>query len=242
MEPPPLGDRSFVVATRFAGCIVRCELPRADVRRVLPPGLRLDAIPGCAPDRHPLAFIFGEHDRSAVLFASLTLPTGVRFHEMVIAVPAVRGPDDVPGLFLPRVFSGEPVVTWSGNAHYGYAKRMVPLEWLGDTFVVSSEAGALLAHVVVETAGPWEPAAGSRLPAFATAADVGRQSVLGCRADDSLVHSHFDWSFADAWVRPIRASISIDASLGCGLEPSAAVDAEGIEVSGMGWRLSWPDP
>jgi hypothetical protein len=207
---------------------------------MLPANVRLDPVPGHAR-RHPLLFIFGENDGSAVVFASLTLPTGRRFHEMVIGVPAVRGPDGISGVFVPRVFSGEPVSTWSGNAHYGFAKRLVPMEWLGDTFVVSSETGGLLAHIVVQASGSWEPAAGSRLPAFATAEDLGRQLVLGRRPDESLVRSHFDWNFTDAWVRPVRASITIDESLGCGLEPAAAVDAAGIEVSRMGWRVSWPE-
>jgi hypothetical protein len=236
-------DGAVVAETRFSGCIVWCAWPRADVARLLPPALRLDPPRNVARDRHPLVFVFGEHDRSAVRFASLTLPTDVRFHELVIAVPFVCDPrEGRRALFLPRVFSGEPVVTWSGNAHYGFAKRMVPMEWLGDTFVASDEQG-LLAHATTEGAAPWQHAATSRLPAFTAAATLARLPVLGCRRDGAVVRSSFAWSFATAWIRPVRARVSIDATLGQGLDPvvSHARASESLEVMGMRWRLSWPE-
>src|SRR5262249_49863668 len=154
-------------------CIVRCELPRAEVADMLPPGLRPSGGRRGA-GRRPVVLVFGDHDQSAVLYASLRLPTGVSFHEMVIAIPAVASAGERrPCLFVPRVFSTEPVVTWSGNAHYAYAKRMVRMEWLGGTFVVSDERGGLLAHAVVEPQGRWArtmpegrafPAALGRMP------------------------------------------------------------------------------
>jgi hypothetical protein len=249
MQPPPRipvsstrDERAFVVATRFRGCIVRCDLPRDDVGRILPPGLRLAAGSPRASRRHPVVFIFGDHDGSAVLFASLRIPTGVRFHEMVIAVPFVRAEGADEHVYLPRVFSTEPVVTWSGNAHYGYAKRMVPMEWLGDTYVVSDEAGALLAHAVVEPHGVWEPAATSRLVTFPAA--LAGMPVLGCREDGGLVRSHFEWDFRESWMRPLRASMRVEAPLARGIEPGTydAAETDAVEVAGMSWRLSWPEP
>jgi hypothetical protein len=244
MGPPSKSnDPAYVVATRFSGCIVRCDLPRIEVTRSLPAALRLGRVAGCADDRHPVVFVFGEHDRSALLFASLTLPTGVRFYETVIAIPSVHsGSDASPALFLPRVFSGEPVVTWSGNAHYGFAKRLVPMEWLGDTFVVSDEKRALLAHVIVGRAHPWERAATSRLGALRGAIELGRTPVFGCREDGNLVRSQFLWDFDEAWIRPIDANVSIDAPLCDGLVQPGGAGVDGLEVSGLGWRLSWPEP
>src|SRR5688572_29381041 len=107
MRPPASAtfrreDRSFVVATRFRGYIVRCEVPRDHVARLLPAGMTLGRPRDAARGTHPLVFVFGDHDRSAVLFASLSLPTGVRFDEMVIAVPWVRtADDDGPAMYLP---------------------------------------------------------------------------------------------------------------------------------------------
>jgi len=242
-RPAGRDDRSYVATTRFAGTIVWCELPRDEVAQMLPRTLRLGRASRGRDDRHPVVFIFGEHDRSAVVFASLTMPTGARFHEMVIGVPFVHGPDGAgPALFVPRVFSGEPVATWSGNAHYGFAKSLVPMEWLGDTFVVSDERSALLAHIAVEPAGEWQQAATSTLPAHAATVILSRLPVLGQRPDGELVHSRFEWGFADAWTRPVHAAVHIDAPLAPGLDRGLHHATENsVEVSGMGWRLSWPE-
>ena len=244
MEPSQRDDRrSFVAETRFSGAIVSCLWPRDLVAPLLPATLRLDPPPSVPRGRHPVVFIFGEHDRSRVFFASLPLETGVRFLEFVIAVPyvlATHGGD--LAMFLPRVFSGEPVVTWSGNAHYGYSKRMVPMEWLGDTFVVSDEQGGLLAHANVEAAGPWARAVSSTLPALAEVVALSRSPILGCRSDGSLVWSRFDWDLSDTWCRTVDACVSFDASVGPRLDPGVhhRGDAGCLEVSGMRWRLTWP--
>jgi hypothetical protein len=205
--------------------------------------MRLGDPPGAPPERHPLIFVFGEHDGSAVLFASLSLPTGVRFHEMVIAVPWIHVAGDVaPAVYLPRVFTTEPVITWSGNAHYGYAKRMVPIERLGSAYVVSDESGALLTHAIVEPAGAWQAAAMSDLTAFPAA--FAAMPVLGAREGGSVVRSHFEWTFDRSWVRPVHASVSVDAPLGRGIEHDMLSGSapQSVEVWDLGWRLSWPEP
>jgi len=211
---------------------------------VLPPALRLDIVPNGDRNRHPIVFIFGEHYRSKVFFASLALPTDVRFRELVIAVPFVRTRRGMgPAVFLPRVFSGEAVVTWSGNAHYGFAKRMVPMEWFGNTFVATDEDGGLLAHATVEPLEAWRPAARNGRPGLVGAESLGRLPILGHLADGRLVRSVFDWGFEDAWLRTVRATVSIDATVGQGIVPrrSNCASAGCVEVAGMRWRLSWPD-
>ena len=161
-----------------------------------------------------------------------------------IAIPFVRPADGgPPAMFLPRVFSGEPVVTWSGRAHYGFAKRMVPMEWLGSTFVVSDEDGALLAHATIESRGPWGSAERWRRRALTDVVQLGRAPVLGHRTDGVLVESHFDWDVSDATVRPVGATMSIDAPLGRGIgtRQCHARPRHAWQVAGMRWRLTWPE-
>ncbi len=245
MEPSQRDDRrSFVAETRFSGAIVSCLWPRDLVTPVLPATLRLDPPASVPRGRHPVVFIFGEHDRSRVFFASLALETGVRFLEFVIAVPYVRTTHGGEhAMFLPHVFSGEPVVTWSGNAHYGYSKRMVPMEWLGDTFVVMDDDGSLLAHANVEGVGRWEPADSVAVPALAPAIALAKLPVLGCLTDGSLMTSFFDWGFDEARARSVRARVSIDHDLRAGLTPHVAYGPAShcTAVQGMTWRLSWPE-
>jgi hypothetical protein len=247
MEPSPTRagvDPSFVAETRFTGAIVTCLWPRDAVADVLPPGIELGRAPGAGRGRHPIVFIFGEHDRSRVFYARLALSTGVRFLEFVVGVPYVRAVGGMgPAMFVPCVFSGDPVATWSGNAHYGFVKRLVPMEWLGDTFVVNEETGGLLAHVVSHAARPWASARGHTPRALAAAATLGRLPILGHHAGGRLVVSRFEWDFAHAWTRPLRATVSIDAPLARGLEPRVADGGDAcVEVSKMAWRLSWPEP
>jgi hypothetical protein len=246
MEPLPTRagvDPSFVAETRFTGAIVTCLWPRDAVADVLPPAIELGRAPGAPRGRHPVVFIFGEHDRSRVFYARLALSTGVRFPELVVGVPYVQSVGGMePAMFVPCVFSGDPVATWSGNAHYGFVKRMVPMEWLGDTFVVNDEAGGLLAHIASHPVRPWMSVRGRAPRAFAAAATVGRLPVLGHHVGGRLVVSRFEWGFAGAWMRPVRATVSIDASLARGLDGQVAEGGgAGLEVSGMAWRLSWPE-
>jgi hypothetical protein len=234
--------RAFVAETRFSGAIVTCEVPRAQVARLLPESLRLGAAPAVSRNRHPVVVICGEHDQSKVVFASLPIRTGVRFPELVIAVPYVHGAGPEAALFVHRVFSGEPVVTWSGNAHYGYAKRMVPMEWLGDTFVVNEESGRLLMEVRCEPDGPWAMADEASSSPLRQAVAVGRMPVLGCRADGELVRSWFEWDFDGVWIRPIRAFVSgelVPSRDGSGTARGVAGGC--LEASRVGWRISWPD-
>ena len=247
MEPSPKhapAVTSVVAETRFTGAIVTCLWPRDEVASVLPAALRLDTAPDTRRGWHPVVFIFGEHDRSTVFYATLALPTGVRFLEFVVAVPYVCASGGVgPGMFVPLVLSGDPIATWSGNAHYGFVKRLVPMEWLGDTFVVSDEGGGLLAHVKAERLGTWKRAAEGVHRALAGAIVLSRMAVFGHRRDGSLVQSRFAWDVDDAWVRPVRATVSIDAPLGDGLGVRVAhgSPAACVEVSAMRWRLSWPE-
>jgi len=233
----------FVAQTRFSGCIVASRWSRAAVERILPAGIRLATEPGRTGKRHPVLFLFGEHDRSAVVFALLELGTGGTFREFLIAVPFVSWDDAVPRMFVCRVFSGERIVTWSGNIHYGFPKSMVPMERLGNSFVVSDDRGALLVHASAEPAGPWEPAGSSRLPGLLMTLAVARLPVVGCRPDGTSVASRFEWALGDAEIRPVRAVVSIDAPLGPGLEPRVchASARDALEVRAMRWRLSWPE-
>jgi len=86
---------------------------------------------------------------------------------------------------------------------------LVPMEWLGNTFIVNDEKNALLAHVVVERTHPWERAATSRLSELQGAVTLGRTPIFGCREDGNLVRSLFLWDFDEAWVRPIDVSGAI---------------------------------
>lgn len=247
MEPPSGRDgaRLFAAETYFSGCLVWCDVPRAAAAALLPAGLSLGLAPGRGGSRHPVVFVFGEHDRSAVLFATMRFPTGVRFHEMVVAVPFVRTPGDAtPAVFLPTVFSSDAIATWSGKVHYGYRKRRVPLEWLGHSFVVSDERGRFLAQVSCAATGAWAEAATSRLPALRTAAAFGAMPVIGFLDDGRLVRSSFAWGFDGGRIRQIAARVDVAPPLvhALGIAAAHGLPARCLEIAALRWRISWPNP
>jgi hypothetical protein len=234
---------SFVAEAEFDGAIVLTHWRRSDVARMLPPGLCSGRNVSGEPELHPVLFVFGTQARAGLLFGGLPIPTGVVFSELMIAIPFVRR-DDGRNLhiFIPRIYSGDRLSTWSGNTNYGFNKELADMGWLSRTFTVSARDGPLLVHASVEPEGDWTPS--GRVSGLAAVADVFRLPALGRRSDQRDVCSYFEWGFAEASARPARAAVSIDAPLGSGLDPGIChgVDSGTFEVRRMRWRVSWPGP
>jgi hypothetical protein len=236
---------SFVGEAHFDGLIVLTGGERARIAAALPAGVELAHDPAGPPDRHTVIFAFGEQTRTAVLFGGLVIPTGVRYHEAMVAIPHVRWVDDGrPCTFIPLMCCTDPWATWSGNTYYGFAKRMATVERRGNTFLVSASEGPLLLHATVNPESGWTPACECTLRGLATVTEVFEAPVLGRRADGSFVRSRFEWSFAAASVRPATTMVAIDTPLGSGLDAAVFHGTEwgSFEVTGMRWRLSWPEP
>ncbi len=236
---------SFVGEAHFDGLIVLSSGESARIAAALPPGLELVGNPAEAPDRHRVIFAFGEQMRTAVLFGGLVIPTGVQYHEAMIAIPYVRSVHDShPCTFIPLMCCTDQWATWSGNTYYGFAKRMATVERRGNTFLVSASEGPLLLHATANPEGDWMPARECTLRGLATVREVFEAPVLGRRGEGSYVRSRFEWSFAAASIRRAPTVVSIDTPLGSGLEADVFHGAvsESFEVTGMRWRLSWPEP
>src|SRR5215468_7354552 len=149
---------SFVGQAAFNGCIAFCNWRREDVARVLPAELELAANTSPAPEWHPVVFIFGEQTEGATIFAGLTFPMGISYHEFAVAIPFVkhrRGRN--LHTFVPRMYSSFFPATWAGNAHYGLAKEMASMRQQGPLFDVTTPDGTQLLHASVEPAGEWAP-------------------------------------------------------------------------------------
>ncbi len=228
---------------RFNGAVLFFNWSRRDVEAVLPAEVTL-AANSLAPALHPVVFIVGEQTEGALIFGGFTIPTGIRYHEVAIAVPFVRHGRD-PGLhiYIPRIYSSYFPAVWNGNVHYGFAKRLARIRREAASFVVAGD-GAPLLRAEFEPAGDWLPGAHCPLEHFEAMRAVFALPVIGRRGDGRYVGSRFDWRFEDALVRRIGAQVWIEASLGQGLTPRRCpVEPEsGFELRGMLWRLSWPVP
>src|SRR4030095_9646120 len=233
---------SYVGQAVFNGCIAFCNWRRDDVAAVLPGELQL-ATTTSAPAFHPVAFIFGEQTEGATIFAGITFPLGVRYHEFAMAIPFVEHrPGRALHIFVPRMYSSFFPATWAGNAHYGLAKAMATIQWHEATVSITTPDGATPFGACGEPAGDWTPGSCCTLPNFADVRAVFDMPVIGQRDDGSYVTSYFGWDFAAALVRPARATLSIAAPLARGIIPQTCngLPSATFEVQRMIWRLSWP--
>jgi hypothetical protein len=234
---------SFVGTARFNGVIAFSNRSRSDVARCLPPGLELAANRSSAPDVHPLVFLFGEQTEGGTVFAGLTLPLGLRYHELALAVPFVKHSSGTRlHTWIARMYSSYFPATWNGNAYYGFAKEMAQMEQHGGLFVATGDDGKLLVHASVESTATWSNDPASEIPHFDAMREVFALPIVGRKASGDLVCSYFGFDFDDARVRACDASVFVDRPIVGGLATGDYPDvASGsIEVSGMAWRLSWP--
>ena len=232
---------TFAGEAAFEGCFAITEWRRADVERLLPPEIALAENVSSRAARHPVVFAFGEQKRGAWIWGGLTLPVGLEYHELMIAIPfVVHRSGRFLHTYIPRMYASNSPAVWDGNARYGLAKELADLGWWNTTFVVTDARGRLVLHADVEADGAWRRAASA--PAARAAAEIFALPVLGRKASGQYVSSYFAWDFDAATARPAAAAISLDAPLVAGLEPRViqAADGRAVSVQDLRWRLSWP--
>lgn len=234
----------FAGSASFNGCILFSNRPRAAVAKLLPAELEPAPNLSSTPDLHPLAFLFGDQTQGATIFGGVTLPLGISYQELGIAIPFVRRRGGRRlHLYVPRMYSSYFPSTWNGRNFYGYGKRMGSMSWRGPVFLLTDEEGALLMHATLDARDDWSPAGGARLPHFEAMRAVFALPVLGRKPDGGWVCSRFDWDFDEAELRPVDACVVVDGSVLEGLDPGPYPDVPSgsFEVRGMTWRLSWPE-
>lgn len=252
MGPSPTNDSdaahrvAFVGEMRFSGCVMATHQPRRAIEALLPPGVGLDgASPGAgSADMHPLVFIFGEQSEGTILFGGMSYPLGVRYTELGVAIPYVTyGGGRHLHTYVPRMYSSYFPPVRDGNVHYGFGKTQATIDWHGPIAALTTAAGALLCHAAMEPLGAWRrgPSAADELAWIAGAFAL---PILGRKANGRYVRSHFRFDFRDALIRPVGCAMAIEVPLLDGMAAQRYYSAPGmaIEVQGMLWHLSWPEP
>jgi len=236
---------SFVGQATFQGVVVCCLRPRAEIAALLPAELALAANDSATPDLHPVVFVLGEQTDGATIVGGRSVPLGIRYGEFALAIPFVRyGGGTHLHTWIPAMVSGYAPATWSGNALYGFGKRMGDVRRDGPFLLVTSEERALLLHATLEVRGAWGPAGADEPPALAFVREIFALPVVGRRADGTWACSYFGWDFAAARVRAADACVSVERPIVAGLPLGDYHDATAgtFEVEGMLWRLTWPMP
>jgi hypothetical protein len=199
---------------------------------VIVPMLPSLTVPAQPSSRYQVLLAFGEQARGMTYFGGWPIPWGVRYHELMVAIPFVRleGRDEVY-LFVAGMTCDFPPAVWNGNQFYGFKKRFVAMSSGPDRFVVDPSeegfSGTLRPSPAIDEDREWLRWASS-LP------------VLGIRDDGSFVRTRFDWSFTNARLEAAQVQVHIGRQF-----PEFAAgtyQGSGVRVTGMRWRLGWPQP
>jgi hypothetical protein len=233
---------AFVGEMRFTGCVIATERPRGEIERLLPAGVGLACKAAAAT--HPLVFIFGQQSEGTILFGGMSYPLGVRYTEFGVAIPSVtyRGGGALH-TYVPRMYSSYFPPVRDGNVHYGFTKAQAVIDWHGPIATLTTPDGVLLCHATVEALGAWRRHAAAR-DALAWVEAMVALPILGRRANGRFVRSRFRFGFSDSLIRPVRCAMAIEVPLieGCAAERLYSAADAAVEMQGMLWQLSWPEP
>jgi len=216
----------------FAGGLAIIHVARRSLVPHLPPSV---ALPRDDSPAYPCVLAFGTQSDGTTFFGGLAMPLGIRYHELMVAVPFVLW-NGAAGeyLFITGMICDLGPAVWIGNVYYGFRKRFARMSGGGERFTVDEESHQPGFQAVLRPPGK---TAGSTLNRIRAAVAL---PVLGCRSDGMFVQSRFDWDFREAAVEAASLSLTVgehfrELPLGA---HSACHDA--YRVDRMRWRLSWP--
>jgi len=242
----------------FSGCLAVLDVPSALLRARLPPGM---ALPAAHPASSPCLLAFGEQSNSTGFIGGWPLPWGVRYHELMVAVPVSSATSHGAGcLFVLGMACDAPWAVWNGNLHYGFNKRLASMSWDGNRFLVSTggtrpgfDATFFSCSGGLRPPDPLTGSlAGTPLPHSARQARSLRATrewiraaaalpVIGTRDDGRAIECRFEWDFADAVTTAGRLTLSVSPDFAeLPLTASDVTCDRAYLVAGMRWRLSWP--
>ena len=121
----------------FAGCISTIAVARQVLVSKLPPSV---ALPQGDSTTYPCLLVFGEQMEGTTFFGGLSVPWGIRYHELMVAIPFVRW-EGAAGehLFVSGTTCDFWPAVWNGNFYYGFQKRLAKMSWSGERFSVTDE-------------------------------------------------------------------------------------------------------
>jgi hypothetical protein len=218
----------------FAGCISTIAVARQVLVSKLPPSV---ALPQGDSTTYPCLLVFGEQMEGTTFFGGLSVPWGIRYHELMVAIPFVRWAGAAgEHLFVAGTTCDFWPAVWNGNFYYGFQKRLAKMSWSGERFSVTDENHRLdfLAEL-----RPRGGAQGRALDGIRAAAAL---SVLGHRDDGVFVRSRFDWDFRAAAVEATSLSLTLGQHFSeIPFGACSACHDDAYRIRGMRWRLSWPN-
>jgi hypothetical protein len=226
---------AFAGQATFGGCLAVVPVDRRTLQSRLPPSISL---PQGDADECPCLLVFGEQADGKTFFGGMSVPLGLRYHELMVAIP-FAGWDRVPGdhLFVAGMVCDFWPAVWNGNTHWGFSKRFAPMSWDGARLFVQNDDGEVdfwgAVSAVDRTSGE----------AFDWIRSAAALPVLGVRRDGVFVKSRFEWDFHGS--RIDRAALRLATGprfRELGLVRDSMLSDSVYHVRDMKWRLTWPQP
>jgi len=230
----PLAPTAIAGEAMFSGCLSTIDVARDAIASHLPPGV---ALPPGNSATYPCILAFGEQAEGTTCFGGFSLPWGIRYHELMVAVPFVCWRGATGGhLFVSGMACDFWPAVWNGNFYYGFKKQFARMGWSGDHFAVADESQRTGFDAVLHSRGE---APGATLDRIRAAAAL---PVLGHRRDGVFVRSCFDWDFREAAVEAASLELTRGQYLPELPSTPASRQDEACRIRGMRWRLGWPTP
>jgi hypothetical protein len=231
-ESPRLPPAAIAGQAMFSGCLSVINVSRTALRSELP---RSVALPDSESAEHPCLLVFGEQGEGTTFFGGLSVPWGIRYHELMVAVPFVSWEGGGgEHLFVSGMTCDFQPAVWNGNFYYGFSKRFARMGWDGESFSVADESDCSGFRAALCTRGP----------AYSDGLDWIRSAaalpVLGCRQGGVFVRSRFDWDLRRADVEGVTLRLAVEPQFPELPLGAQAACHDAYRVRRMRWCLSWP--
>jgi hypothetical protein len=225
---------AFAGQATFGGCLAVVPVDRRTLQSRLPPSISL---PQGDADECPCLLVFGEQADGKTFFGGLTVPWGLRYHELMLAIPFARCDRGRDHLFVSGTVCDFWPAVWNGNTFYGFSKRFAPMSWDGTQFFVKDDDGGVAFCGALEVA---DRTSGKEV--FAWIQSAAALPVLGVRGDGVVIRTRFEWDFGAATVEPAALHLTVGKGFDELLLLNRPFREDGVyRVAGMQWRLGWPD-
>jgi hypothetical protein len=213
---------------RLEAVVAISDLPAGVAATLLPPGLELLPETLAPAGRHPLVLLFGEHSRVGLD----RLPFGLRYRELVLALPFVRPRGGPPGPFchLPILVLDRHLPTWLGRWLYGFAKHRATIRRAGGRFEIARQSDETLLF-------------SARIRPSAAAVELEsvrgllEQPLIDAGRGGRWRYARFDFGFERARLAAVEAGITVHPGLLAGL-PAGQVPIRSAFRLETTWRLS----
>jgi hypothetical protein len=212
---------------RLEAVVAISDLPTGVAATLLPPGLELLPQTPAPTGRHPLVLLFGEHSRVGVDL----LPFGLRYRELVLALPFVRPRGGPPGPFchLPVLLLDRRLPTWLGRWLYGFAKHRANIRRVGDRFEIARQSDdALLFSARIRPSAVAVELEPVRAPLEQPLTNSGRGGRWR--------YARFDFGFEGARLAAVEAGITVHPGLLPGLPAGPIAVRTAFQLETV-WRL-----